>query len=112
MISNLPFTESTKSYESSCTKLFQRLILGRLTTGGLFNEYTNLRSYVTKAMAGFMSGTFNLLMKAAALEMTYVEINNNPNYSIKKQDWIKVKRKAMIRNRQFHVLMCVTLCPF
>ena len=92
-----------RTYESSGTKLFQGIIHGGLTSGGLFHEFMTFSTYDRKATTGFMSGTLNLLMKAAALEMTYAEINNDPNHAIKKQDWVsrfsQVKDKMLAIDR-------------
>ena len=90
-----------RTYESSGIKLFQGIVHGGLTTGGIFHEFMTFSSYDRKATSNFMLGTLNLLMRAAALEMTYAEINNDPNGAIKKRDWesrfqqVKVKMMAI-----------------
>ena len=60
-----------RTYESSGIKLYNAIIHGGLTTGGLLHEFMMHSTYDRKATQRFMIGTLNLLMRASALEMTY-----------------------------------------
>ena len=92
-----------RTYESSGIKLFQGIIHGGALTGGLFHEYMTFSTYDRGLTASFMGGTLNLLLRAAALEMTYAEINSDPSAARKKQDWVtrfgQVKDKMLAIDR-------------
>ena len=92
-----------RTYESSGIKLFQGIIHGGALTGGLFHEFMTFAKSDRRATAEFMAGTLNLLMRAATLEMTYAEINNDPNAALKKRDWVtrfgQVKDKMLAIDR-------------
>lgn len=76
-----------RTYESAGVKLFNGIVHGGLTTGGIFHEFMLYSTYDRKETQRFMLGTLNLLMRAAALEMTYSEINNDPNQATKLKNW-------------------------
>ncbi|XP_052818486.1 uncharacterized protein LOC128244526 [Mya arenaria] len=88
-----------RTYESSGIKLYQGIIHGGLTTGGIFQEFMAHSRNDRRATQKFMLGTLNLLMRAAALEMTYAEINNDPNHALKQSAWTdrftRVKNKML-----------------
>ena len=85
-----------RTYESSGIKLYNSIIHGGALTGGLFHEFMTYSAYDRKQTRRFMIGTLNLLMKAAALEMTYAQLKNI-SLDIKRREWIsnftKLKNK-------------------
>ena len=85
-----------QTYEESGFKLFDIIIRGGALTGGLFHEFMTYSTYDRKQTQRFMIGTLNLLMRAAALEMTYAQLNNK-SLDIKRRKWIlaftKLKNK-------------------
>ncbi|XP_052815076.1 uncharacterized protein LOC128242080 [Mya arenaria] len=86
-----------RTYESSGIKLYQGITHGGLTTGGIFQEFMAHSGNDRRGTQNFMLGTLNLLMRAAALEMTYAEINNDPNHARKQSDW--VNRITQVKNK-------------
>ena len=86
-------------YGSSGIKLFNGIIHG--ANGGLFNEFMTFSHYDRTATTSFMVGTMNLLIRAAALELTYAEISNDPHHAAKKQQW--VSRFAVVKNKMLAV---------
>ncbi|XP_052818485.1 uncharacterized protein LOC128244525 [Mya arenaria] len=86
-----------RTYESSGVKLFQGIVHGGLTTGGIFQEFMAHSGNDRRATQNFMLGTLNLLMRAAALEMTYAEINNDPNHALKQSAW--ADRFTQVKNK-------------
>ena len=77
-----------RTYESSGIKLYNAIIHGGLTTGGLFHEFMTHSTYDRKATQRYMLGTLNLLMRASALEMTYAQLKHDPNIALKRRNWI------------------------
>ena len=108
------------TYESAGIKLYQGITTGGALTGGLFQEYMTFSSYDRGLTANFMGGTLNLLMRAAALEMTYAEITNDPSAARKKQDWVtrfgEIKDKMLAIDRaivqQYHTQMTTDVNTF
>ena len=88
-----------QTYESAGTKLFNAINHRGLMTGGLFSEVMRFSKYDRKKTQEFMIGTLNLLMRAAALEMTYAQLKHDPNIAIRRRDWIthfiQIKRKMI-----------------
>ena len=88
-----------QTYESAGIKLFNAINHGGLTTGGIFSEFMRYSTYDRRQTQRFMIGTLNLLMKAAALEMTYAQLKHDPNIAIRRRDWIahfsKIKSKMV-----------------
>ena len=76
-----------RTYESSGIKLFNSIIHGGALTGGLFHEFMTYSTYDRKQTQRFMIGALNLLMRAAALEMTYAKLKHN-SLDIKRREWI------------------------
>ena len=93
-----------RTYESSGIKLYNAIIHGGLTTGGLFHEFMTHSTYDRKATQRFMFGTLNLLMRASALEMTYAQLKHDPNLEIKRKNWIsyfgQVKNKMIAIDKE------------
>ena len=77
-----------RTYESSGIKLYNSIIHGGTLTGGLFHEFMTQSTYDRRQTQRFMIGTLNLLMRAAALEMTYAQLKHDPNLAIKRRVWI------------------------
>jgi len=75
------------TYQSAGTKLFNGITHGGVLTGGIFHEFQMYSQNNRKQTQHFMLGTLNLLMRAAALEMTYSEITNDPNVAQKRSTW-------------------------
>ena len=92
------------TYDSSGLKLFNAITHG--ANGGLLNEFMTFSSYDRTATTSFMVGTLNLLIRAAALEMTYYEISNDPQHAAKKQQW--VSRFAVVKNKMLAVDNAIT----
>ena len=88
-----------RTYDSSGLKLFNGITHG--TNGGLFNEFMAFSHYDRTATTSFMVGTLNLLIMAAAQELTYYEISNDPLHAAKKQQW--VSRFAVVKNKMLAV---------
>ena len=86
-----------RTYESSGFKLYDAIIHGGLTTGGLFNEFMTHSTYDRKATQRFMIGTLNLLMRASALEMTFAQLKHDPNIGIRRRNWIS--RFSQVKNK-------------
>ena len=86
-------------YDSSGVKLFNGIIQG--ANGGLFNKFMTFSHYDRTATTSFMVGTLNLLIRAAALEMTYAEIRNDPNHAARKNQW--VSRFTVVKNKMLAV---------
>ena len=79
-----------RTYESSGIKLYNSIIHGGALTGGLFHEFMTQSTYDRRQTQRFMIGTLNLLMRAAALEMTYAQLKHDPNLAIKRRVWISL----------------------
>ena len=77
-----------RTYESSGIKLYNAIVHGGLTTGGLFHEFMVHSTYDRKATQRYMLGTLNLLMRASALEMAYAQLKHDPNIEIKRKNWV------------------------
>ena len=92
------------TYDSSGLKLFNAITHG--ANGGLFNEFMTFCHYDRTATTSFMFGTLNLLIMAAAQEMTYYEISNDPLLAAKKQQW--VSRFAVVKNKMLAVDNAIT----
>ena len=93
-----------RTYESSGIKLYNAIIHGGLTTGGLFHEFMTHSTYDRKATQRFMIGTLNLLMRASALEMTYAQLKHDANLGIRRRNWIshfgQVKNKMIAIDKE------------
>ena len=77
-----------RTYESSGIKLYNAIILGCLTIGGLFHEFMTHSTYDRKATRHFIIGALNLLMRASALKITYAQLKHDPYLEIKRRNWI------------------------
>ena len=75
------------TYQSAGTKLFNGIIHGGVLTGGIFHEFQVYRQNDRKETQSFMLGTLNLLIRAAALEMAYSEVTNDPGVAQKRSTW-------------------------
>ena len=91
-------------YDSSGVKLLNGITHG--ANGGLFNEFMTFSHYDRTATTSFMVGTLNLLIRAAALEMTYAEIRNDSQHAARKQQW--VSRFAVVKNKMLAVDNAIT----
>ena len=76
-----------RTYEASGIKLFNLIMHGGGLTGGLFEAFMTYSTNDRKQTQSFMIGTLNLLMRAAALEMTYFQLKNK-SLDIKHRIWI------------------------
>ena len=88
-----------KTYDTSGVKLYNGIIHG--ANGGLFNEFMTFSHYDRTATTSFMVGTFNLLIIAAAQELTYAEISNDPHHAASKHQW--VSRFAIVKNKMLAI---------
>jgi len=92
------------TYQFSGTKLYNGIMHGGVLTGGIFQEFQKYSRNNRKETQHFMLGTLNLLMRAAALEMTYSEITNDPNVAQKRSTWnhhfndVKTKMQKIDQN--------------
>ena len=93
-----------RTYESSGIKLYNAIIHGGLTTGGLFHEFMTHSANDRRSTQRFMIGTLNLLMRAAALEMAYSKLKHDPNIDMKRKLWLshfsQVELKMMMIDKQ------------
>ena len=82
-----------RTYASSGAQLYNSIIDGGTLTGGLFYQFMTYSQYDQKQTQRFMIGSLNLLMKAAALEISYAQLKRN-NVATHTKNWVDNIRRV------------------
>ena len=81
-------THDDGTYASAGIQLYNAIYHGGLLSGGLFQEFMTKSVNDRKATQRFMLGSLNLLLRAAALDITYSQLKHSANIKNDISAWV------------------------